>query len=522
MNNSRVLRYASFILILVVAACQISNPVDAAEYSGTAYIAEKTLPATVLVYSVLEYGAKVYIPWDTGAEEYTVENSLSSMGSGFFVNPEGYIITNGHVVFCFESSNYKDDMITKNQILQDANNLLIEYVQGYEGYQFTQEDLTIIMEYNLENGVVDNSYRSAYIVLGEATGNIIEAKLGYSATVVASDPFIGRDLALLKTELKHTPSLIIAEDPEEVSVGEEVFAIGYPGVATFHPLLSENTLLVPSLTMGIVSAKRLTAKHIGAIQHSAEVTHGNSGGPLVDKEGEVIGVNNMGSITELGIEVAGFNFAIANNVLLDFLKENGVENAVGMTTTEYEKGLAYYYANMYGSAKKQFQDVAAIFTYHWRAQQLTQECQSKILKGENAESEISLMVSPTEATAEEEVKVSGTLSHSSEMPIPVEIKWPNAAITIEYTKPDGTKLTKTAIASNDGSFDESFTPDTDGDWSVTASWEGSEDHAGATSQTANLSVQKASKGSIPGFPFESIILGILAGVLMLWLLQRRG
>jgi S1-C subfamily serine protease len=277
------------------------------------------------------------------------------MGSGFFVNPNGYIVTNGHVVFCFESTNYKDDIYTKRDILTGATMSLIEYVQKQQGISFTQDEVQTILNYNLQNGQVTDSHRSVYVILGEATGNIIEARAGYAASVVATAPFLGRDLAILKVELTNTPALLIVESQDEVSVGDSVYALGYPGVATFHPNLSAKTVLDPSFTAGVVSAKKLNSEDVATIQHSAATTHGNSGGPLVNGEGKVVGVDNMGSINELGLEVAGFNFAVACNVVLDFLRENGVQNFVGSTTTEYDKGLAYYYAKMYGSAKAQFQ-----------------------------------------------------------------------------------------------------------------------------------------------------------------------
>lgn len=508
------------VLLIATLMCGVPQA-GAAGYTETGHLAEKTLPTTVLVYSVLEYQATVYVPWTEGAEEYTVTNALSAMGSGFFINPDGYIVTNGHVVFCFESGNYKDDSVTKSQILEDATTQLIAYVQEYEGYAFTQEDIQFTFSFNLENGAVDTSMRSEYVILGEARGDIIEAKQGYVATVVAADPFLGRDLALLKVELSNTPSLLIMEDSEDVSVGDQVYALGYPGVATFHPLLSQDTLLTPTFTMGIVSAKRLTSRHISAVQHNAEVTHGNSGGPLVNVDGEVVGVNNMGSITELGIEVAGFNFAISSSVILDFLRENGAQNSVGTTTTEYERGLAYYYAGMYGSAKNQFQDVQAIFPYHWRAQQLAQECQSKISRGDKAESAISLSASPEELTAgEDQATVRGELSHASDMPIPLTVSWPNPAVTLRYAKPDGSTLTKTVIAGSDGVFEDTFTPDEEGEWTVSSSWEGSEDYVGSTSPSVTLNVAKAASG-VPGFPYESILVGLVVTVLAIWLIQRK-
>jgi len=480
-----------FIAIAVIFACQVFGPVFSANFSEASYVANKALPAVVLVYSVLEYSARVYIPWDTGAEEYIANDYIAAMGSGFFINPNGYIVTNGHVVFCLESTNYKDDIYTKRDIITSATMVLIEYVQNQLGILFTQDDVQYILNYNLQNGQVIDSHRSVYVILGEATGNIIEAHTGYAASVVATSPFLGRDLAILKVELTNTPALLIVKNPDEVSVGDQVYALGYPGVATFHPMLSDKTLLDPSFTEGVVSAKKLTSEDVSAIQHSADITHGNSGGPLVNDEGKVVGVNNMGSINDLGLEVAGFNFAVACNVLLDFLRENGVQNSIGSTTTEYDKGLAYYYAKMYGSAKAQFEAVTAVFPYHWKAQQLIQECQSKILSGEKAESAITLSVNPLQVKVNEgQIKVSGNIYHSSDMPIPVNITWTNLQVTIEYTKPDGTKTTRAATVSTDGTFEDTLIPDKSGTWSVKASWDGDTDHLGAQSNQASFTVEE--------------------------------
>ena len=522
MKNSRFLNpKIALLMILIAFLFQPIIPVSATEFSQTAYIADKTIPATVLVYSILEYSARVYIPWNTGTEEYEVNSYLAAMGSGFFVNPNGYIITNGHVVFCYESGNYKDDMVTKSYIIQDATTLLIEYVQQQYGITFTQEEIQYIMEFNAEYGEVEDSYRSVYIILGEATGNIIEAKQGYTATVVAAEPFLGRDLALLKVELSNTPALLILESLDDVSIGEQVYALGYPAVATFHPQLSESTQLVPSFTQGVVSAKRLTLQDISAIQHDADITHGNSGGPLVNSEGKVIGVNNMGSITELGLEVAGFNFAIACSVVRDFLAENGVQNYVGEATTEYEDGLAYYYAKLYSTAKQKFQAVTAVFPYHWKAQQLIQECQSKILKGEKAESRISITLNLAEVKVnEEQIRVSGTLTHSSEMPIPIEIQWADIQVTIEYVKPDGTKITRTATVNADGTFEDSITPDQAGVWTVTAYWSGNEDYSETTSNQASFTAREPPiTWNI--YLYAMIVVPIVASIIIVLLFMTR-
>jgi len=485
-------RFLAVLLLVAIIPFNFVPPKIDYAFSNEAYLTELALPAVVLVYSRVDYYGLFYIPWDTGPEEFTVSGYVGSMGSGFFVNPNGYLVTNGHVVFCFESKNYKEDSYTKNWIVQDAVSALVKWYSSKYSWSFTQDELQIILNYNLDYGQIKEISRSTYIILGEAVGDVIEAKRGISATVVNADPFLGRDLAILKAELSNTPSIMI-EDSDKVKISDTVYAFGYPGVVTLHPVLSSSTLLAPSVTQGVISGKRLNLLDIPVIQHSAPTTHGNSGGPLLNDQGKVIGVNNMGSLSELGLEVAGFNFAVVSNVLRNFLKENGVENSVGETHTQFQKGLAFYYAKMYASAKKQFDTVVALFPYHWRAKQLSQECQLSISRGEKANSTISIEASPLSVkVGKEAITINGSLQHTSEMPLPIEILWPATQITLEYTAPDGKSITHTVLCSKDGKFTDTFTPEVSGKWSVKALWHGSEDHNGATSSALTFTATEPS------------------------------
>jgi serine protease Do len=91
----------------------------------------------------------------------------------------------------------------------------------------------------------------------------------------------------------------------DITIGEEVVAIGYaeglPGQAT--------------VTTGIVSAVRTLSDHYGNweqyIQTDAAINGGNSGGPLVNLKGEVIGINTWGFVAE-DIEQLNFAIPIAN------------------------------------------------------------------------------------------------------------------------------------------------------------------------------------------------------------------
>lgn len=97
--------------------------------------------------------------------------------------------------------------------------------------------------------------------------------------VIRSDQL--RDVALLKADPKgHKP---LALRSTAVSIGEDVYAVGAPTGEKFR-----NTV-----TKGIVSALRIY-NGFNFIQSDVGVTHGNSGGPIVDTKGQVIGLTDLG------------------------------------------------------------------------------------------------------------------------------------------------------------------------------------------------------------------------------------
>jgi len=494
-----------FALLLSIIPLEGVYGYENSEFSQASYVSDKVAPSTALVYSIIAYKVYIYVPMAEGVEEWWVKGYIAGMGSGFFVNPDGYLVTNGHIVFCYESENYREDEWTRYDVFMNAINALISALIK-EGYTVPEGAVNWMIHYNIElkHGRVDYMDRHVYVLFGEATaGDVVEHKGTFEATVVKASPYFGRDLAILKVSLSNTPALILGE-PEDIKVGDSVYAFGYPGVVTFHPALSPSTMLKPSMTAGIISGRRLTLKGVSAVQHSAEVTHGNSGGPLVNGEGKVIGVNNMGSIdVATGLEVAGFNFAVSVDVLREFLKENGIENYLGPVGEIYEKGLAYYYAGMYGSAKKKFEETQALFKYQWRAEQLIQKCQRKIAEGEKAPSAVNITITPSEIKVGNSVTVLGKIKHAGDMPIPVKIKWPSATVEIEYSGPGGSTVTKRVMLDETGTFSDSFAPDKPGKWIVKAKWSGDEDHEGDVSEPAAFKSIVESSISLTASPTTS-------------------
>lgn len=93
---------------------------------------------------------------------------------------------------------------------------------------------------------------------------------------------------------------------------------------------------------------------------------------------------------------------------------------------------------------------------------------------------ISLSLSETSVIEGDEVTVSGAIEPPDEV-----------SITLLYTMPDGSTLTRNVTSSSDGSFSDLFEPTVAGSWSVKASWAGSETQEGATSSTELFTVLEA-------------------------------
>ena len=179
------------------------------------------------------------------------EREFSSLGSGFVISADGFIVTNNHVV-------------------ENASDIQVTFTDGLK----------------------------------------LEAEL------IASDA--ETDLALLKVDANNLPFLEFG-DSDTAKVGNWVMAIGNP-----HGLGG-------TVTAGIVSARgrMLGGRYDDFIQTDASINRGNSGGPLFDLDGKVIGVNSM-IISPSGGSI-GIGFAIpsnlANNIIQQLQETGEIERA---------------------------------------------------------------------------------------------------------------------------------------------------------------------------------------------------
>ena len=182
------------------------------------------------------------------------------LGSGFIVSPDGYILTNNHVV-------------------ADADKLKVKLFDGHV----------------------------------------------YPAKVVGRDPTT--DVAVIKIDASGLPTASLGDD-SKAEVGQWVLAIGNPLQLDF------------TVTAGIISAKGRSGNLkslynsqwaiVDYIQTDAAINPGNSGGPLVDINGNVIGINS--AIASQTGYYSGYGFAIpitlAKSVMNDLIKYGKVRRAI--------------------------------------------------------------------------------------------------------------------------------------------------------------------------------------------------
>jgi hypothetical protein len=146
-----------------------------------------------------------------------------------------------------------------------------------------------------------------------------EGKRALPGRIVAYDRT--RDLAVLDVGTNRLEPLTIYAGP--VTSGEHSAALGYPGNVDLATARSIYDLITPSSPVrseGNISSER-NVDGLPALLHTAAIARGNSGGPLVDDCGRVLGVNTY--VTNSGSGDAPFGFAVVSQELMSFLREHG-------------------------------------------------------------------------------------------------------------------------------------------------------------------------------------------------------
>jgi S1-C subfamily serine protease len=292
-------------------------------------------PAVAVVVS--EVASEVIVRCPTGGQQRVIPTPFRETGSGWFIAPNGWMITNAHVV----SPAHLPPKAIADQQVEDG----VRRACGDIGQQ-----------------ALSTMIARAQVTLNPSISVILSNGIRLPATVVRYSPSVagkgmsGRDLALLKLDAADMPSLTLG-DSSNAKIGDKLHILGFPGVVLSHELLSASAQVEASVTNGAISGFKQDIANHPVIQTDAPAAWGNSGGPAVGSQGEVLGVLTFVTLESGGQDaiVQGFNLVIPSAAIREFLKGTEVRlDEASRFNVAWHAGLADYFAGNYARAEKHF------------------------------------------------------------------------------------------------------------------------------------------------------------------------
>jgi serine protease Do len=323
--------------------------------------------------------------WAPGAPVRSVHAQVDATCTGWFITPTGYMISAAHCVA-------KDPSITAAMLAGVLPSFIAQgkraVVTAFQhvGVPMNQEILgdinTMETKWYDSNTQITGVQASSSVALAVKGGNGQRGSQMLPATVVAAGSvYPGRDYALFKVNgYDNLPSLPLG-NPANLQVGDNLYVDGFPGTVTGNGAFTAQSQAAPTFTSGLLSASRTSVDHVPYLQTQAPAFHGNSGGPVLNTQGNVIGTLIAGSTDQTGELVSGYMFVLPVGTIRSVLADHGIRPATGPVTTEYDAALVNYYQAYYKRALPEFRAVLAAFPQHPYAAQYIRLSQRQIAEG---------------------------------------------------------------------------------------------------------------------------------------------
>lgn len=317
------------------------------------------------------YYAEIYY----NVSQRTFRVQLIGSGSGAFIDPNGYIATNAHVT----QRTHDGDEAGRTAVLRRYVRMVAESV-NVNPDSLTRGQVGYVLEHS--------SFRRFQKVQAVFTPN--GDRLPFDIKAYGAPVGEGKDVCIIKVETKNAPVLKLG-DSDLMRLQDHVTVIGYPAAADTE-MLDERSALEASITDGKVSARKATSEGAPVLQISAPATHGNSGGPVVNDRGDVIGLLTFRGDTVNGQEVQGFSFVVAASTVQEFVKQAGANNVLGPSDTLWREGLDLFAQQKYKLAIEKFEDVRRLYPQHSEATRLISEAQQEVIAGHDRSSMMPILL----------------------------------------------------------------------------------------------------------------------------------
>lgn len=275
--------------------------------------------------------------------------SLQFSCTGFVVNPDGYIATAGHCVDPTQTTSYfvqaGANWAVQNKYYADRT-LTVDDIVAFDSYRIEGDSKNAGNAYkrkpdlDLQAVWSTTSTEPLYDNDGDLNGEPHEARV---QQMLPWNDGSG-DTALLKVDVTNLPPVPIAP-PGSVTTGTNVVSVGYPGSVQ---TVSDSVLSDPSFKSGSISSVR-TNSTFPVYEMSAPMSGGMSGGPTVDLDDQVIGINSYG----INGEVESFEFVQSSETLSQVMSDAGIPAELGEIGTAYRAGLDAFFAGDKATAVNQ-------------------------------------------------------------------------------------------------------------------------------------------------------------------------
>jgi S1-C subfamily serine protease len=390
------------VLLTKLASAATSTPTaDLSEQITSRYS-----PAVVKIYNVYCMDISV------DGKPYGRDVCDGGTGSGFFVDGNGDVATNGHV-----ASADPLDIVIQNAVgqLVAGDQTEFNYLANLAGVtdgDFTGSetntevvDIAVNKMYKISSSriVATNNVNNLLVGLNQKQPDITELikdtknRREYAeqdsvkkAKLVAKDyrvvdgikSFKASDVALIKINGSNFPVTKLGSI-NGVSQGAGLLILGYPGEASDNGLV-DATVSKPTLTAGKVSSiKTVSGSTKKLVETDATIGHGNSGGPVFDDNGNVIGIATY-TIDGAGQGNGTYNYIRDIQDLKDIAAKSSVAfNGTSPTQAEWNKGIDLFYKAHYSKAAKSFSKVKDLYPQHPKADELIAAANERIKNGQD-------------------------------------------------------------------------------------------------------------------------------------------
>lgn len=357
----RFLKTGLFLVIAFIAI--IFLPYNIYSQDNTDAEAQLTIQDNVLMvqpsvcFVSTFWSARVY---DDNTEKWSEPYYYGPVcGTGFCINSEtGHIITAGHVVDIPYNT-------LKREILDQY--ILDEYPEDY--YELSESDWdTIFIFFKVEGIQKSTPDREIFVQFNQAVASIPAEKdeKFIRAELIELSDRKNKDIAMLQIQpvVGKALSAAIIADSSNVEILDPVKIIGYPWTSE----IGQDNPLNTTVTNGTLSGNIMVAGN-QLIQIQGDARPGNSGGPVLNSSGEVIGI-----ITNATDETNNY-LRPSNDIKVVMGK---VANKTGAIDEEWKTGLLMFRQKHYSEAIKHFSNVLNLNQTHILAQEYKAKAQNSI------------------------------------------------------------------------------------------------------------------------------------------------